>query len=383
VGSYFHYFLINDANDSITNFNSQYDYSIIHLSQPFNVGFMGYESNFPGGVVHVTGYPAASNGSQIDWTENVTKDPGYTLLDGVDTGHGSSGGPVWLWQNGQPYVVGLVSSGNGSQGFNVQITDSVFQTIQAWIFQDDYSNPLVDTAYYRAHNPDVAVAPMSPAYHYDTYGWREGRDPSQYFSTLGYLGANGDVKNAGVDPLTHYDQSGWREGRDPAADFDTRLYLLHNPDVARAGMDPLLHFLEYGRNEGRATYSAIGPASSIVGGFDAEYYLLANPDVAASGMDAWTHYNTYGWKEGRNPDSIFNTHAYLVAYNDVARAGINPLAHYDIYGWKEGRDPSVAFDTKSYLSAYRDVAAAHIDPLEHYLQNGVYEGRSTFADGNF
>ena len=388
--SYYHSNPVDDAGDRINAPNSQSDYAIIHLSRPIDVGTMGYESNFPGGAVHVTGYPDNQGGAEIDTTETVTKDPFYSLLDGGDTGMGSSGGPVWVLQNGLPYVVGLVSSGNGTQGYNVQITNSVFQTIQTWISQDDYTNPLVDAAFYRAQNPDVAAALMTPAYHYFVYGWHEGRDPNAYFSTTGYLAANTDVRAAGVNPLSQFDQFGWKEGRDSSVNFDAQLYLAHNADVQAAGLDPLQHYLDYGRSEGRPTYQAIGPAAEIGAGhgFDPEYYLLANPDVARAALGvpdsltfAYDHYETYGWREGRDPNAWFDVNFYLNAYADVKAAGIDPLLHYDTLGWKEGRDPSAAFNTTAYENAYADVRAAGIDPLLHYLEFGALEGRNTFSVG--
>lgn len=51
--------------------------------------------------------------------------------------------------------------------------------------------------------------------HFDTFGWREGRDPSAYFSTTGYLHAYADVAAAGINPLTHYRMFGAHEGRSP------------------------------------------------------------------------------------------------------------------------------------------------------------------------
>lgn len=379
TASYFHYHAINDAGGLISLSDSQYDYAVIHLNTAFSLGYMGYESLFPGGAVHVTGYPASSGGGETDFTETVTRNPAYTLLDGTDTGQGSSGGPVWVMQNGGPYVVGVVSSANGLAGHNFQITSAAFQQIQAWVAQDDLKDPLVDVAYYEAHNLDVARAPGNPIYHYEATGWREGRDPSAFFSTSGYLAANPDVKAAGVNPLDHYDASGWKEGRDPGANFDTSLYLLHNPDVAKAGIDPLAHYLEYGRYEGRTIYPAIGPARSIFGDFAPEYYLLANEDVSKADVDAWTHFDQAGWREGRNPDPFFDTKWYLSNNPDVARAGIDPLLHYEQFGWKEGRNPSPGFSTEGYLSHYSDVARAGIDPLQHYLTSGIYEGRSSFG----
>ena len=238
-------------------------------------------------------------------------------------------------------------------------------------------NPLFDAQYYYLTYPDVAQAGVDAKQHYDTSGWREGRDPDALFSTRFYLASNFDVRKSGVNPLDQYYQTGWKEGRDPSPNFDTKLYLLHNPDVAAAGIDPLEHYLHHGMAEGRAIYAAIG---TVVGGFDAEYYVIHNPDVAAAGVDPLAHFNSHGWREGRNPNALFDTAGYLAAYPDIAAAGINPLAHYETSGWREGRDPSTAFDTLGYLAAYPDVAAARVNPLDHYLMNGIYEGRNVVND---
>jgi hypothetical protein len=233
-----------------------------------------------------------------------------------------------------------------------------------------------DRTFYLLHNPDVLAAGVDPYQHYLTFGWREGRDPDQLFSTSGYLAANPDVRAAGVNPLLHYYQSGWMEGRDPSPGFDTQYYLIHAPDVASARIDPLVHYLEYGSREGRLTLPAAGPPPQINPfDFDPKYYLLAYPDVAAAGLDPYQHYLTYGWHEGRNPNGLFNTSYYLANNPDVASAGVNPLLHYDQNGWQEGRNPSALFSTTGYLSANPDVAAAHVDPLDHFLIYGLYEGR--------
>jgi hypothetical protein len=239
-------------------------------------------------------------------------------------------------------------------------------------------DPLFDAIHYMHQNADVFHAGVNALEHYETFGWREGRDPNGWFDTSGYLANNPDVAAAGVNPLEHYHHTGWKEGRDPSAHFDTRLYLLHNPDVAAAGVDPLEHYLALGRSEGRQAHAAVGP---IVSCFDAQYYLFHNPDVAAAGLDALTHFNAIGGYEGRDPNAWFDTAGYLAHYADVAAAGVNPLEHYTAYGWKEGRDPSAAFDTLDYLAANPDVAAAGVDPLEHFLTSGVYEGRQAVNDG--
>ena len=54
-----------------------------------------------------------------------------------------------------------------------------------------------------------------------------------------------------LDAAEHYLNIGWREGKDPSAFFSTADYFRKNPDVAKAGMNPLLHFEKYGNREGR------------------------------------------------------------------------------------------------------------------------------------
>jgi Ca2+-binding RTX toxin-like protein len=239
---------------------------------------------------------------------------------------------------------------------------------------------LVDDLFYLSTNKDVYGARFEPEFHYDNWGWREGRDPNPLFDTTGYLGANADVKQANFNPLFHYDVWGWLEGRDPSADFDTRLYLLNNPDVRNAGLNPLTHYLEFGRSEGRAIYSAVGE-DGFKGLVDVEYYLLANPDVAAAQFDPKFHYDNWGWREGRDPNSWFDSSAYLDRYADVRASGMNPLDHYLFFGGREGRDPSPGFDSSAYLSANPDVFFSGMNPLLHYLQFGIYEGRSPWSDG--
>src|SRR5215204_541653 len=238
----------------------------------------------------------------------------------------------------------------------------------------DDGNPTVDDLFYALRNQDVWAAGVDPDAHYATFGWREGRDPNAFFSTVGYLAANPDVKAAGVNPLDHYNRFGWREGRDPGGNFDTSFYRIHNPDVARANVNPLEHYLQFGRFEARQIFPAVGfsiPSTD----FDPEFYLLSNTDVAASGMNPSDHFFTFGSKEGRDPNGLFDTSFYLSQNPDVAASGINPLLHYGQFGWKEGRDPSALFSTTGYLAANPDVAAAGVNPLDHFLHSGLYEGR--------
>jgi V8-like Glu-specific endopeptidase len=146
TGVYFHYNQIQDPNDLISLQQSQFDYAVIHLSQPFNdLGTMQLLSSFSGGLANVTGYPGVLDGQMENSLQETTLDPSHTLLDGTSIGDGSSGGPVWVTEGqGVPYVVAIVSSasdGAGSTGFFTQITASALNQIETWVKEDDASTP--------------------------------------------------------------------------------------------------------------------------------------------------------------------------------------------------------------------------------------------------
>jgi hypothetical protein len=61
-----------------------------------------------------------------------------------------------------------------------------------------------DAEYYLLANPDVGAAGADAAFHFATFGWREGRDPNAFFDTSAYLSTYTDVAFAGVNPLEHY-----------------------------------------------------------------------------------------------------------------------------------------------------------------------------------
>jgi ubiquinone/menaquinone biosynthesis C-methylase UbiE len=61
------------------------------------------------------------------------------------------------------------------------------------------------------------------------------------FDYAWYLSQYPDVRAAGTDPVIHYVSSGWKEGKDPSPYFSTRYYLAHNHDAAECGICPLWH----------------------------------------------------------------------------------------------------------------------------------------------
>ena len=107
---------------------------------------------------------------------------------------------------------------------------TVLRAVERFAFTDGTVNnadgdALVDDLFYYSHNHDVWNAHADADAHYHASGWREGRDPSAFFSTSFYLSTNQDVKASGADPLRQFDQSGWKEGRLPSTAFDPAAYL--------------------------------------------------------------------------------------------------------------------------------------------------------------
>jgi hypothetical protein len=181
---------------------------------------------------------------------------------------------------------------DGPGGSHTVLTGfEVFNFTDGTVHNDDGS-PLIDDLFYYAKNHDVWAAHVDADSHYNTFGWREGRDPNAFFSTNIYLSANSDVKTDGVNPLVHFDLFGWHEGRVPSINFDPAQYLADNPDVEAARVDPLQHYLEFGHQEGRLPFAP----TELVGtnGFDYVLYLSHHPDVAASGVDPFEHFQLTG-----------------------------------------------------------------------------------------
>jgi len=148
-----------------------------------------------------------------------------------------------------------------------------------------------------------------------------------------------------IDPFTHYCQLGWKEGRDPSPWFSTRLYLLAHLDVAISRLNPLIHYVLRGRSLNFATFNALPPSAQentlppeaelIREAFDEVYYRAHNHDLGDA--DPFTHFVVHGWREGRDPTAWFSTSSYIENNPDVAEAGANPFIHFVFTGRSEGR----------------------------------------------
>ncbi len=197
---------------------------------------------------------------------------------------------------------------------------------------------IVSTAYFNPEwylnvYPDVAGI-MDPLDHYLYHGWKEGRDPSPYFSTSFYLENNPDVRETGMQPLVHYLSSGIVEGRKPMREKQTPIP--ETPDHALVRMSPF---------------------------FDADYYVSQVPDPEAAKADPAAHYLSRGWELGYPASKAFDTGFYVYFNRDLNPANQNPLLHYILNGVYEGRkctpDPDLVFGTRQNQSGQELIFVSH------------------------
>lgn len=134
---------------------------------------------------------------------------------------------------------------------------------------------------------------ISPAKHYLEIGWKNGWDPSPYFSTASYLKINSDVTD--VNPLLHYEKFGIKENRN-------------------IGLNPDVKILD-----------------SIY--FDEKWY--GNQYQIDIKESSYWHYMNIGYKLFYDPSPYFSTKGYLFLHSDVAITLQNPLYHYEKYGKRE------------------------------------------------
>jgi GT2 family glycosyltransferase len=65
------------------------------------------------------------------------------------------------------------------------------------------------------------------------------------------------------DLFKHYLRQGWRNGFDPTPFFSTQKYLEIYPDVKEAGIEPFYHYLRYGIKEGRQVFPSEQPRREV------------------------------------------------------------------------------------------------------------------------
>lgn len=225
---------------------------------------------------------------------------------------------------------------------------------------------LFDPVWYLDHNADVRAAGLDPLGHYLASGWREGRDPSPYFSTSFYLANNFDVVLADVEPLQHYILTGAAEARHPNVAFDNSWYRDFYPDVGSSRLTPLQHFLEIGIQEGRWPHPLC----------DLDWFRCSEACLAgATRLDAFQKIIS-SFRTAR-ANEFFDSAYYLKQVHDGKIDTLGPFHHFQQHGGGGAANPGPNFDVATYLDAYDDVKQFGMNPLTHYLHYGRYAGRTS------
>lgn len=100
---------------------------------------------------------------------------------------------------------------------NKRIYKKIIDKLYQLLFYNKYIKKYIieslmfDDVFYRLHNNcDVCNNSFDSVEHYCVYGWREGKNPNDWFDTNAYLKANPDVN---INPFYHYLRYGISEGR--------------------------------------------------------------------------------------------------------------------------------------------------------------------------
>ena len=102
-----------------------------------------------------------------------------------------------------------------------QVTNARFDRLLSEVVTIETSGQF-DRDYYVSMYPELHLAPSDAVRHFCEIGWREGRDPSDDFSTTHYLETYQDIKQAQLNPFWHYITSGKSEGRESTPALNQR-----------------------------------------------------------------------------------------------------------------------------------------------------------------
>ncbi len=238
-----------------------------------------------------------------------------------------------------------------------------------------------------------------------------------FFNEHYYARHNPDVVERGADPLAHYLTFGWIEGRNPSECFNGQYYLSRYPDVAAANMCPLVHYLRYGIAEGRFSSPQHEFASSVKSedehmvnalkkvlrisypqfegmndDFINKYILfLFSPDYYKktrnlsndlNHIQLLMHYIVYGLPEGVSPGPLFDEGFYKRQLDEmhIAYPADVPLfQHWLLLGTKRQMSPTPLFAERAYLARNPDLAGYDLWLFDHFLRFGMEEGRQFLA----
>ena len=197
------------------------------------------------------------------------------------------------------------------------------------------------------------------------------------------------------DSAAHYAEIGWKLCYDPSENFSTAGYLLTHKGLIEKDINPLFHFEKYGDHIHRNFLSSFELINTTII-FNRYYYIDKHMGGEGSERDAIMDYLKRGWKYNLSVSDRHNMKEYLESLPDELQ-GCVPLLHFIAYEcvWDaitadgaylrnvEIIKNSNYFDEKYYRETYgidkRLNAARHYyelggnrmyDPSEHFSTSG-------------
>lgn len=142
---------------------------------------------------------------------------------------------------------------------------------------------------------------------------------------------------ATCSPEEHYWSVGWKNGYDPSYFFSTDLYI----NKHSVTMCPLVHYELYGRNQNYEIFTS-KYFDSFIKSKETKITLIETSQMfnekwyrkkylIGKNIRAAEHYLNSGWKNGFDPSPLFSTDEYVEVNSEI---GVNmcPLLHYEING---------------------------------------------------
>jgi len=135
----------DDDHRTLTSAESQYDVALIGLSEAVGdrVGYFGIAEGFDAPqVAYQIGYPVGSTGMMYG-TVQVERNASYAVYQAraSDTnelmGPGSSGGPLFVWQDNEALVIGVRSSGSTTSAYWADVGFSYASLVDSLLLNDE------------------------------------------------------------------------------------------------------------------------------------------------------------------------------------------------------------------------------------------------------
>ena len=144
-----------------------------------------------------------------------------------------------------------------------------------------------------------------------------------------YIAENNDVAEAWNSPLQHYLELGWREGRDPAQFFNESSYRIRY-GLADDDGAALAHFAENIEDRQFSSHPLID-RSHLLNCFDLDIHIPSMAWLLELPAEVSLH-------------PLFDVPWMFHKYGDLGGISLNPCAHFLIWGEKEFRNPCANLD---------------------------------------